>query len=186
MQMHTSIKKARIFRFFFTLFVVFATSAHLVWEHFHGGIRTHHVLQSADMPGLYNGWGIIILPMLAWFLGGNILRRIEKQRSKQEATPTKLLIGFLLALFCGASLATAFTYGMESAAFYILIGILIAAIIMPIYRAECVLGFIFGMTFTFGAILPTIISSVIAAGSAIIHLVIAPPIIRRLRHRNDD
>jgi Domain of unknown function (DUF389) len=187
MQMQPSLKKARIL---FTLFVVLAAFAHLAWEHFHSGIRTHHILRSADMPGFYNGWGIIILPMLAWFLGGNILRRVEEQRpkqqSKQQTTPTKILIGFLLALFSGASLAVAFTFGWESAAFNILIGILITAIVFPVYRAECGLGFILSMTLTFGAILPTIIFSIIAAGSAIIHLVIAAPIIRWLRHRDDD
>jgi hypothetical protein len=42
-------------------------------------------------------------------------------------------------------------------------GILLIALFYPIYRAECLLGFVLGMTFTFGAVLPTGIGSILAS-----------------------
>ena len=53
-------------------------------------------------------------------------------------------------------------------------GMLLLALMLPVYRAECVLGFVLGMTFTFGAILPTVVASVIAAFSALVHLCVRP------------
>ena len=43
---------------------------------------------------------------------------------------------------------------------------------------SCVLGFVLGMTFTFGAVLPTAVGSVIAALSAAMHLIVYPLIVR--------
>ena len=53
-------------------------------------------------------------------------------------------------------------------------GMLLLALLLPVYRPECVLGFVLGMTFTFGAILPTVVASVIAAFSALVQLCVRP------------
>ena len=48
------------------------------------------------------------------------------------------------------------------------------ALVFRVYRAECVLGFVLGMTFTFGAILPALVASVTAVISAVAHRVLYP------------
>ena len=48
--------------------------------------------------------------------------------------------------------------------------IFIIALFFPIYRAECLLGFVMGMTFTFGAVLPTGIGSIFALIGAVLFL----------------
>ena len=52
-----------------------AECLHLGWEALHGGIATHHLLQSADLPGLSNAWGLLVLPALAAWAAGRLPRR---------------------------------------------------------------------------------------------------------------
>jgi len=77
--------------------------------------------------------------------------------------------GFVGALAYGIFLAVAFTQQYESVAFYLVIGLSLAAALIPVYHAEYVLGFILGMTFTFGAVLPTLIGALVAVVSALLH-----------------
>jgi len=51
------------------------------------------------------------------------------------------------------------------------------AILVPIYRAECLLGFVIAMTFTFGTILPMLIGSLFVLMGAFIYLVLRPGIV---------
>ena len=100
--------------------------------------------------------------------------------------PLSIIAGFLVALLVGIALTVAFTMGNEAVASYIAQGIIVLAVLLPIYRAECFLGFVLGMTFTFGAVLPTAIGSVFAALSAVMHLLVYPllgPIWTWLRRR---
>lgn len=170
--MNTSIQpppqpQPRRWRLILTTLVIAAEIGHLTWEHFHGGVRTHHFLQLAYMPGISNGWGLLLLPVLTWFLTGRI-----QQRSEEPAMP--IIIGFVSAFAFGIALSAAFMLGNENISAFLFFTILLSAIVLPVYRAECVLAFMLGMTFTFGAILPTFIASVIAAISAAAHLFLYP------------
>jgi hypothetical protein len=49
---------------------------HLFWEHVNGGVLSHHLLNRSDFPSISNWWGIIILPLLAWFSTTRIRKRI--------------------------------------------------------------------------------------------------------------
>lgn len=135
--------------------------AHLAWEHFNGGVLAHHLLNRADLPAISNWWGLLVIPALTWFLTGRIQRRISKRGVA--------LTGFLGALAYGAMLALAFTL-QHAALTYIFLALFAISVIVPTYRAEYVLGFVLGMTFTFGAVLPTIIALVIASFSRLVHL----------------
>ena len=138
--------------------------AHLGWEHTHGGVMAHHILNRADMPAISNWWGALLTPALTWFLVGRIQRRLLKRGASKRAA----LAGFLGALAWGAALATAFTLNHEAVT-YIFVGAFALSLLVPAYRAEYVLGFVLGMTFTFGAVLPTMIALVIAAFSRLMH-----------------
>ena len=176
-------------RAYFTALVLLAELAHLAWEHFHGGVRSHHILNRADLPAISNAWGMLLLPALTWFLAGRIQRRVALQSSANTVAPTmplSIIAGFLVALLVGIALSVAFTMGNEAVASYIAQGIVALAILLPIYRAECLLGFVLGMTFTFGGVLPTAIGSVFAGLSAVMHLLVYPFLMRGwawLRHR---
>jgi hypothetical protein len=164
-----------------TALVLLAELAHLTWEHFHGGIRSHHLLNRADLPAISNAWGAVLLPALNWLLVGRIQSRLALatlSASAGPAFPWWILASFAAALLLGVSLAVAFTNGNEVIASYLFLGMFLLAVLLPVYRAECLLGFVLAMTFTFGAVLPTLIASIIAGMSAIVHLGIIPIAVR--------
>jgi hypothetical protein len=168
-------------RLYLTGLVTLAELAHLTWEHFNGGVISHHILHRADMPAISNWWGVLLLPALTWFLTGRIQRRIALRSGGKEAgskLPVHVLAGFVGSLLFGILLSVAFTNHYESIALYLFQGMLLLALLLPIYRAECVLGFVLGMTFTFGAVLPTVVGSIIGALSAVIHLFLRPALVR--------
>jgi hypothetical protein len=49
-------------------------------------------------------------------------------------------------------------------------GVFVIALFYPVYRAECVLGFVIGMTFFLGAVLPMIAALVFAGIGAALYL----------------
>ena len=172
-----SPQRLRQWRVCVTMLVVLLELTHLAWEHFHGGVRVHHFLARSDMPAMSNWWGLLLLPVLAWFVTGRLQKRIALNFDGEDATsklPVSIAAGFAVALLFGILLSVSFTRGDETIAAYLFECILLLALLLPIYRAECVLGFVLGMTFTFGAMLPTFIGSVIAALSAVMHFYVYP------------
>lgn len=137
--------------------------AQLTWEAQHGGIRVHHLMHRADLPGLHNAWGLLVLPLLA----GWAVMRVQRR----GASRVQWLTGFAAALVLGGALSLGFHWGAESftaAVFFITVAL---ALGLPGYRAECLLGWVLGMAWTFGALLPTFIGTGIVALSAGVHWV---------------
>jgi hypothetical protein len=164
-------------RLYLTAVVMLVELAFLLWEHFNGGVRSHHLLNRSDMPAISNWWGVLLLPALTWLLTGRIQRRIALHADRKEAAvklPGSVVTGFVGSLLFGILLSVAFTNNYETTSAFLFGGLLVLAVLLPAYRAECVLGFVLGMTFTFGAVLPTVIGSVLAALSAVIHLYVRP------------
>jgi hypothetical protein len=55
------------------------------------------------------------------------------------------------------------------------------ALIFPLYRAEFFLGFVIGLTYTFGAILPTFIASAFVGISYVAHKFLYPFVLKIYR-----
>jgi hypothetical protein len=167
----TSISNPFRTRILLTGAILLAELAHLAWEHFHGGVVSHHILHRPDLPSISNWWGALLLPGLAWFLIGRIQKRAVSSSSQSRMVlglPAAILIGFVVSLLFGAALAVAFSFGYEAVTSYMFLSMFLTALLFPIYRAECVLGFVLGMTFTFGAVLPTAVGSIFASISALV------------------
>lgn len=172
-----SVQKYSRIRLWLTVAVALAECTHLGWEHFNGGVMSHHLLNRADLPSISNAWGLLLLPVLTWFLGGRALKRVSAAPSAKAAAPglpASVIAGFAGALTLGILLSACFTYGYEAAASFLFFGMFVLALLLRVYRPECVLGFVLGMSFTFGAVLPTVIGSIIAAVSAAAHLLAWP------------
>lgn len=178
-------QQAKRIRIYLTVAVLLAEIGHLAWEHFHGGIASHHFLNRADMPAVSNGWGLLLLPAISWFLGGIALRRsiataaavtINAPGGQAEAAGLArgVFVGFFAGLLFGVSLAATFSLGYQDVTSIFFFGMLLLALVFRVYRAQCVLGFVLGMTFTFGAILPALVASVTAVISAVAHRVLYP------------
>ena len=164
-------------RLYFTLLVTSAIWALLAWDHFHGGVPSHHILNRKDMPAISNWLGGILLPLLTWFLLNRAKMRLIGHRVEESKIwwfPANTIYGFAGALFFGIVLSTFFTWGNTDIPGYMLMGLFLLALFVPIYRAECLLGFVIGMTFTFGGVLPTIIGSVLALVGGVIYLFVRP------------
>ena len=164
-----------------TALVLVAELAHLAWEHLNGGIVSHNLLDRADLPAISNAWGILVLPALAGFASGRVENRVAR-RSAVDGTacgpPWSLITGFVGSLSLGILLSVAFSNDYETMASSLFLGMFALALLVRVYRAEYLLGFVVGMTFVFGAVLPTLIGSVIAAVSAVVHLGIRPFVVR--------
>lgn len=144
--------------------VALAAGALLAWRFTHGGIPRHHLLHRADMPAISTAWDALVLPLLTWGLLGRARPRV----------PSPGWIGLTGGLIFGMTLAALFTAGQEAILAYLVLIPLVLALALPIHRAECMLGFVLGMAFTFGAIIPTVFSTVVAILGAGIHLLTRP------------
>ena len=88
------------------------------------------------------------------------------------------MYGFAGALLFGVLLSTFYTLGFADIPGLMVNSIFIIALFFPIYRAECLLGFVIGMTFTFGAVLPTGIGSIFALIGAVLYLLARPLLLK--------
>jgi hypothetical protein len=162
-------------RIYFTAIVAIATWLLLIMNHFHGGVPSHHILADKDLPAVSNWWGAIVLPLLTWLL----LHRIQKGAFHNHDSSTETLhllrqrlFGFIGALLFGAVLSTCFTFGYTDVCGYMVLCLFPLALFIPIYRAEYLLGFVLGMTFTFGAVLPTMVGAILSLAGLVIYLCI--------------
>jgi len=153
---------------YFTVIATLYIAVLLAWQHFNGGVISHHILHRGDLPAVSNWWGILLLPTLTWFLVGRITKREEGLTSKA------VIIRLTGSLLYGTLLSVAFLNGLEALTSLMGPGLLVLALFIPIYRAEHLLGFILSMTFTFGAILPTVFAAVVALLAYVIYRFIRP------------
>lgn len=162
-----TIQTHRHMRGIFALFSIVFVAALLAHEHFNGGVRSHHLLDRQDLPAISNGFGLIVLPVLGWLLGvrlGNGMTSITKSQSS-----IAIGVGLVCSLFYGAALAASFEIGASAITSGLFVGLFLLAAVLPIYRVEYIFGFVVGMTFTFGAVLPFLVALVVAAVSALVH-----------------
>lgn len=150
-------------RWILTLCGLAAEAFHLVWDATHGGVPAHHLLNDPSMPAISNWFGLLVVPLLVWMALGRIARRgaTLAQAGSRERFMTMVRLRFALSLAWGGALALAFTAGHPAVSFLFLGAFVIAPLVHG-YRAEYLLGFVLGMTFTFGAVLPLLAGGVIA------------------------
>jgi hypothetical protein len=160
-------------RLYFTAGVTLLIWMLLVWNHFHVGVPRHHILANEDLPAISNWWGAALLPLLTWFLLYRIEIRISSKNqgsTEISADLKKVLYGFTGALFFGVLLSFFFSFGYADICGYMVLALLPIAVLFPVYRAECLLGFVIGMTYTFGAVLPTGIGLILALIGAVLYV----------------
>jgi hypothetical protein len=167
------------YRLCLTGLVTIAIWSLLIWNFYHGGVPSHHLLAQENLPSFSNWWGGLSLPLLAWLLSYRVQKRDsgKDKDSKQANIPSHVVYGFVGALLFGTVLSIFFTLGNEEIPFYMMMGLLALALFFPIYRAECFLGFVISMTFTFGGVLPIIIGAILILFGAVLYLLIRPGVI---------
>lgn len=135
------------------VFTVAWAALHLAYESLTGGVQSHHLLNRPDMPALSNWLGLFTLPLLGVIVAARV---------RSGAPWRSLSLALVGSAVYGAVLAGSFELGVSAVTGALFFGLFALALLLPLYRAEYVLGFVVGMTFTFGAVLPTIIGAVFA------------------------
>ncbi|WP_208278004.1 hypothetical protein [Massilia oculi] len=176
--MHASASTSRR-RILLTLLALCAELALLAREHLHGGVLSHHLLANPDLPALSNWWGLLLVPLLTWCTVGRVERRARLAASAGRPLMPAPLIAFLCALAYGATLAALFAAGSPLVD-YLFFGLLALALVVRLWHAEYLLGFVLAMSWVAGPILPAMFGSVIAVFSWLVHTA-ARALWRRLR-----
>jgi hypothetical protein len=142
--------------------LVFAL-AFVAFEYFNGGVKTHHFLARADLPGFSNWLTLLILPVLGVALA--VQAATERARSTSGATSQQLAVGAAGSLVYGGALAASFLFGLEQLSLVLFLGLFLCAIARPVYRAEYIFGFVAGMTIAFGSVIPLVFAVIFATMS---------------------
>ena len=150
-----------------------AAAIQIGWEALHGGIVTHHFMRNGSLPGLSNAWAVLILPLLAFWAA--------RQVQQRGGRPAAALLGFALALLLGAAVSVAFRHGDEALTAGVFFSAVALGIALPGYRAECLLGWVLGMGWTFGPVIPLAFGAVVVGISALLHLIVWPKFSQALR-----
>ncbi len=177
MQIQNTVKTKVLITGIVTFFIV----SILIWEYFNGGVPSHHILHQKELPAISNWWSGIVLPILTWILLGRIEKRHNNQAPLTQKTNylnSKIIGLFIIGLVFAIFIAAAFTYEYTTFLDYVIYFFLILSFIIPIYYSEFILGFVLGMTYTFGAILPTAFILILAAVGALIYRFIRPFIVK--------
>ena len=149
-------------RILITTLVTLLIWGHIAWDHFHGGIPTHYLLHNADLPGIPNWLGAIVLPFFTWFLLFRIHTRLDwPDIPVASESIRKVLLRFIAAFLASASIAVFFTLEIDLID-YVMGSIFILAFLFPLYKSEFLLGWVLGSAFTFGAIIPIGFGSIFA------------------------
>lgn len=158
-----------------TVFISLAIWSLLAWRHFHGGVPAHHLLNNPELPQVSDWFGGVLLPVLAWWLLGLAGRRVEAA----DASGLKpVIVGLVAGVAFGAAMAVTYFSGHEPVTSFLFFSLLPLALILPVYRPECLLGFVLGMCVTFGVVLPTLFGAVMALVTFVIHRFIGLPLQR--------
>jgi hypothetical protein len=158
----------------------------LIWQYYHGGVPSHSFMARKDMPSISNWWGAFLLPLLTYFSLYRVQKRIGGV-GENSIIPTKQIqstgLLFLLGLIYTGSMSYCFVTDKSAINGVLFQGLFLLAILLPIYRAEFLLGFVIGMTYTFGAILPTFIGSLFVGISFVAHQWIYPFVVKLYKRR---
>lgn len=151
----------------FAALALVAEALHLGWEALHGGIARHHLLQQADLPAFSNAWGLLLLPALAAWAGGRWPGPGSAPRERLHAG-----LALALPLLLGLALSLTFHWQMPAATELIFFSLPLLALVLPAQRPECLLGFVLGMAWAFGAVLPTLIGGIILAVTGVLRFIV--------------
>lgn len=147
----------------------------LVWQHFHGGVAAHHLLHNPDLPRISDWYGGLLLPVLTW-----CLLSLSRRRVKAVEAPglMPVIVGLVAGLAYGLAMAITFLSGHESVTSTLFFGLLPLALLLPVHRPECLLGFVLGMSTAFGVVLPTLFGALMALATFVVHRFIGLPLQR--------
>jgi hypothetical protein len=144
----------------------------LAWQYTHGGVTGHSFLARDDMPVISNWWGGLTIPIVAFVLTGRVQRRLAAFGADTAGADRALRVAAAAcigAALYAAAMALGFSLGHDELSSWLFQALPLVGLLLPIYRAEYLLGFIVALSLRFGGVLPLIISTPVAALSLVLH-----------------
>ena len=139
----------------------------LLLEHSKGGVNSYHPLGNKDLPKISNWLGLLMIPVFSWFAISNLQKRNKNEDNKQKPVSKSQLYGFIGGVLFGI-VTTIVYYAQLGINSHLLLLIIVLALFVPIYRAEYYLGYVLGMIYGFGGVLPILFGGV----SIIVYLLV--------------
>ncbi|MDO1502015.1 hypothetical protein Q2T40_17915 [Winogradskyella maritima] len=136
----------------------------ILWEHFNGGVIEHYLLADENMPSLSNWWGLLTIPVFTYVCTSLIKRRHQKKIKSGDISQNfeiNIVKRFFYALIFGVFASLLWEFDMEEILQYFILSPVLIAFFKRIYLPEYTLGFVLGMMFTFGGILPILFAIVL-------------------------
>jgi hypothetical protein len=166
----------RTFRIGFTAFVSLCLGSLLLWQYLNDGIPSHYFLADKTMPLVSNAWGAVTVPLFTWFM----LWRVDTRLFDQPTAipfPREVLAAFMGALVYGVILGVSITGGFKQISGNTPWFIAAAALLFPVYRAEYFLGFVLGLTYWIGGVLPIFVGSIFLLMAFVLYYFIRRPVV---------
>ncbi|MFN8714956.1 MAG: hypothetical protein ACK5Z2_19060 [Bacteroidota bacterium] len=142
----------------------------MIWQHYHDGVPGHNLLARKDLPFISNWWGAVVLPVFALFMLYRINKRIPAGNNFVETKVLKPIFrAFIFSLIYALLIVGFYSAGISILSRSLFLLIFLIALFAPIYRAEYYLGFVLGLSFAFGGVLPVIIGFVLVTAGFVLH-----------------
>ena len=130
------------------------TGIFILWDYFRGGVPTHYLLADENMPGFSNWWGLLTIPCLTW-----IVVTLVQKRAK--STQSFIGANFIGALIFGIIIAILWEFRLEHILQYLILLPVAISFFKAVHFPESLLGFVLGMLYTFGGVLPILIGTLL-------------------------
>lgn len=124
------------------------------------GVPVHHLFDEEALPGFSNWWGLFLLPAVTWIALGRVHAGYDGEAFVKDA---------LGAMLFGGALAVTHEHGRLDLFEFLGEGLLLLTLAYPIYRAGCILGFVFGAAYAFGPVIPVLAACVLAPAAYAVH-----------------
>ncbi len=159
---------------YFICLTALITALHILSEYLQGGVVTHYPLADASNPPISNWWGLITLPVLSWLvLEAKQRTSVHRPKSNPPVAGIPLQRTYLVGgLVFGLTMGVLWELGREDILQYFILLPWLAAPLVRIYLPETTLGFVLGMMYTFGGVLPIAFALVIQTIGYIIYIVL--------------
>ncbi|WP_293294665.1 hypothetical protein [Allomuricauda sp.] len=131
----------------------------LLLEYLRGGINSYHPLGNKDLPMISNWLGLLTIPLFSWLSLSNLQMRNKGENNKQKPISKSQFYGFIGGVLFGI-ITTIFFYAKLGLNSHLLIASFVLALFLPIYRAEYYFGYVIGMIYGFGGVLPILFGGV--------------------------
>jgi hypothetical protein len=144
----------------------------LAYQYTHGGVTGHSFLARDDMPVISNWWGGLSIPLVAYVLTGRLQRRLVAfgtDSARADAALRMAAVAFVGAALYGGAMAIGFSTGYDEVSSFLFQALPVVGLLLPIFRAEYLLGFIVALSMCFGGVLPLIIATGVAGMSLVLH-----------------